>query len=368
MIDVRELLPNFRQADAQAYIETYPFEELRYQSAFPLMFQPDLTWKGIEANFGAKVMADVVAFNSRAPRKGRATPTKISGDIPKIEIARDKVETDFNTLRSLQNAINDLPPGPTRKQAMQRILDWHYDDQTFVRNGVEAKLEWIAKQISSTGKYSLALINNEAGVQTKVDVDFGIPASQIVNASKDWSDPTADIIGDIKARKNAAKPRGRKLLYMTMEEDTFDNIAANEAFQKFCATYVENALALQRNPDLATANAALRRQGYPTIVIWESDMVQEGKDGTQTVVSGWQKGNVVFHETAQLGNTQYTLSADEFVQAGVAQKTKSGIVLIKTWGLEDPITVVTKGVAYATPVLNNSRNIHILKTSLTPTT
>ena len=93
-------------------------------------------------------------------------------------------------------------------------------------------------------------------------------------------------------------------------------------------------------------------------------MVQESKDGTQTVVSGWEPGNVTFSVTEQLGNTQHTTSADEYVQAGVATKTKSGIVLIKVWGLEDPITVVTKGTAYCTPVMNNSKSIIILKTIL----
>ena len=364
MINVQELLPEYRQADAQAYIETYPFEELPFQSSFPLLYQPDLTWRGVEAEFGAKVMADVVAFNSRAPRKGRSVPTKISGDIPKIEIARDKVETDFNTLRALENSVRLLPDGPTKKQAMQRVLDWHYDDQTFAVDGVNARLEWIAKQIASKGSYSLTLVNNEAGIQTKIDVDFGIPSSQIVNASKPWSDPKADIIGDIKIRKKAAKARNRKLVFMTMEDDTFEDIASNEGVQKYCATYITNALNLQQTPDLATVNAAFKRQGLPTIRIWESAMVAEGKDGSQEAITGWEEGNIVFHETSELGNTQYTMSADEYVKAGVAQKTKSGIILLKTWGEEDPITVITKAVAYATPVLNNSKNIHILKTKL----
>ncbi|AMQ00936.1 Putative head protein [Pedobacter cryoconitis] len=364
MINVQELVPAFRQADAQAYIQTFPFDILPYQSVFPLLYQPDLRWSGIEAEFGAKVMADVVAFNSRAPRKGRNLPTKISGDIPKIEIARDKMETDFNTLRSLENAVRLLPDGPTKKQAMQRILDWHYEDQTFAVDGVNARLEWIAKQIASKGKYSLTLINNEAGVQTKIDVDFGIPADQLVNAAKDWSAADADPIADIRTRKKAAKAKNRVLQYMTMEEDTFENFAANEKVQKFCATYVVNALNLQQLPDLDTVNLALKRQKLPIIKIWESAMVQEGKDGSQTQITGWEEGNVTFHELPTLGNTQYTTSADEYVNAGVAQKTKSGIVLLKTWGEEDPITVITKAVAYATPVLNNSKNIHILKTKL----
>jgi len=65
-----------------------------------------------------------------------------------------------------------------------------------------------------------------------------------------------------------------------------------------------------------------------------------------------------------LGDSPYTLTADEYVTVGHATKTKSGIVLVKTFGEEDPITVVTKGVAYTTPVLNGALSTHILKTKL----
>ncbi|WP_392471362.1 major capsid protein [Sphingobacterium cellulitidis] len=365
MINIQELVPEFRRADAQAYVETYPFDALQYQSVFPLLYQPTLSWKAIEAQFGAKVMAAVTDFNSRAPRFGRNLPTKIEGDIPKLEIARDKVETDFNTLRELEDAVRRLPAGQTRREAAQRVIDWHYEDQVFVRNGIEARNEWLAKRIASTGKYKLTQVNNEQGIQTVNDVDFAIPAGNFVNAPKNWIDPTADIIKDIKDMK--ARFKAAKLPYpkfMWCEEDTISLVAMNASVQKFTATYVQNALNLQQEPSLDEINRALKSKGLPIFKVWESAMVQESKDGTQTVVSGWELGNVTFSVTEQLGNTQYTLSADEYVKAGVAQKTKSGIVLIKTWGIEDPITVVTKGTSYDTPVLNNAKSTFILKTIL----
>lgn len=365
MINVQELVPEFRRADAQAYIETYPFDALQYQTAFPLQFQPTLKWSGLEAQFGAKVMAAVTDFNSAAPRFGRNLPTKIEGDMPKLEIARDKVETDFNTLRELEDAVRRLPAGPTRREAAQRVLDWHYEDQVFARNGIEARNEWLAKRIASTGKYKLTQVNNEQGIQTVADVDFVIPVTNFLNATKNWSDPTADIVGDIRRVKAAAKLANKPVpQFAWCEESTIDLVAQNAGIQKFTATYVANALGLQQEPGLEEINRALRSKGLPIFKVWKSEMVQESKDGTQTVVSGWEPGNVTFSVTEQLGNTQHTTSADEYVQAGVATKTKSGIVLIKVWGLEDPITVVTKGTAYCTPVLNNSKSIFILKTIL----
>lgn len=365
MINVQELVPEFRRADAQAYVQTYPFDTLQYQSAFPLQFQPTLKWSALEAQFGAKVMASVVDFNSRAPRFGRNLPTKIEGDMPKLEIARDKVETDFNTLRELEDAVRRLPAGPTRIEAAQRVLDWHYEDQVFVRNGIDARNEWLSKRIASTGGYKLTQVNNEQGIQSTVDVDFAIPTSNNVNAEKNWTDPTADIVGEIRKIKRMAKlanlPEPR---FMWCEEETIEQVAQNAGIQKFTATYVANALGIQQEPGIEEINRALRSKGLPVFKVWESVMVQESKSGDQTPVSGWEKGIVTFSVTEQLGNTQHTTSADEYVSAGVAQKTKSGIVLIKTWGVEDPITVITKGTAYCTPALNNSKSIFLLKTIL----
>lgn len=362
-VNVNEIIADFRMADAQAYIEQYQFSDLQYASVFPEQYRPGLTWKSIEAQLGATVMADVVSFNSRAPRKGRPTPGRASGDMPKIEIARDKVESDFNEYRALMNELGGVNNAVARGSILQQIIDWRYEDGPFAVNGVRARLEYLSKRIASTGKYNLTLVNNEAGVQTTQAVDFGIPSSQVVDAGTPWTDAAnADPIADIRARKNAATAKGRRLQFMYMEQETFELMANNPKVKDFTATYVAAALNLQQIPSLQTLNTALSAQGLPQIVIWESNLVAEGKSGSQTNVTGWRKGNISFTETAQLGNVQYTLSADEFVNAGVATKTKSGIVLVKTWGEEDPITVITKGIAYATPVLNNAKNVHILRT------
>jgi hypothetical protein len=365
MVNPNQIITDFRLADAQAILDQFQFSEMQYQGVFPELFRTNLSWKSIEAATGAKVAADVVAMNSRAPRKGRMSPGKMTGDMPKIEVARDLIETDLNTLRELQNAAAQVQGQAAQGQIMAQIINLMYGDAPFVVDGVRARLEWIAKQIASTGKYSLTVVNNEAGIQTKTEVDFGIPTGNKVNAAKDWfTDSTADPITDIENRQKAARLKGKILRFMFMDRDTFNAMAANDVIQKFTASFASNALALQLRPDVATINAALTRQGLPIIVIWDSFVALEGKDGAQTAVSGWEAGKVTFSESSTLGSTQYTLSADEFVSGGTAVKTKSGIVLVKTWGLEDPITVVTKGTAYATPVLSNVNSLYILSTKL----
>ncbi len=110
-------------------------------------------------------------------------------------------------------------------------------------------------------------------------------------------------------------------------------------------------------------NASLSDAGLPTFVIWDSYVEKELKDGTKTATTGWEDGNITFSASPILGNTQNTTVADETVNDGTI-KEKSDFVLVKTWYEQDPLVQVTKGVAYAVPVLNGASNIFILKTQV----
>ncbi|HZF64197.1 MAG TPA: hypothetical protein VEZ55_06930 [Chitinophagaceae bacterium] len=365
MIDVTKIVSEFNQADLQAYIEEYTMGDLQFKNYFPSVYTPNLTFEALEAQFSAKVAADVVAFDSRAPRKGRQTPGKRSGDIPKVEVARVKKESDLNVYRQLQAAFNAANNDGTRVQIAKRLIDWMYEDSSFVLDSVNARMEWLAKRIASTGKYSLTVTNNEGGVQTKVDVDFGIPGANVTNASVDWdSTATAKPVTDIRAKQTAARAKGLRLQYAFTDAATFDRMVATEEMQKFTASYVSNALGLQMQPNLDSVNTALRAAGLPTFIIWDSYVNVESKAGVHVTTTGWEDGNVTFAATNILGATQYTTTADGFVNIDDSVKVNNDFVLVKAYALQDPISVVTKGVAYATPVLNGANSLFILKTQL----
>lgn len=366
MIDVTSVVKEFSAPDLQAYINEYQLGDLAFKSFFPSEFTTNLTWEALEATFGAKVAADVVAMDSRAPRKGRQMPGKKIGDIPKVEIARPKKETDLNVYRQLVAAINTAGNSPVRGQALKRLVDWMYEDTTFVLDGVNARMEWMAKQAASLGKYKFTVSNNSGGIVTPVEISFGIPTANITNSGTNWwaASNVAKPITDLKALDVVARGKGFKLLYATTDKATFDQMVLSEEVQKFCASYVANALQLQLVPTMDTVNTALRNAGLPQFRIWDSFITLEDKAGTQSVTSGWELGNVTFSVGPLLGKTSWTTSADAFVGADVDKSTKAqnDFVLVKAYAEQDPITVVTKGIAYAIPVLNGANSTFILKT------
>lgn len=365
MVNITQLIPEFKAADMAAYIQQYNMGDLFYTNYFPTSFTPELTFKALQAQYGAKVAADVVAFDSRAPRKGRPLPGNVLGDIPKVEIARSKKETDLNTYRQLLALSQQVTDDSARRQANNALVDWMYEDTKFCLDGVNARMEWLAKQIASNGKFSLTTANNEAGIQTKVDVDFGIPNGNRQDAIADWSNPAnAKPISDFTAIDKVARAKGFKLGYALMAKETFDQFAASEEVQKASATFANLALSNFATPSLETVNLVLRNRNLPQIQIWDSYVTIENKKGEQSAVSGWVEGNVTFSVGPQLGATKYTTTADGFVNIDQSTKSTNGIVLVKTWADQDPITMTTKGVAYAVPVLSGVNQTYILKTKL----
>lgn len=364
-MDVTKLIKEFRGADMQAYVDQYTLGDLQYKRFFPGVYTPNLSFEALSAQLGATVAADVVAFDSRAPRKGRPTPGKVTGDIPKIEIARVKNETDLNRYRQLLGVAAQAASAGSRAQAMRALIDWMYEDTKFCLDGVNARMEWLAKQIASNGKFKLTLANNEAGVQTNVDIDFGVPNANRKNAAADWSNPaTAKPITDFKTIDTDARSKGVKLGFAFMTKETFDQFAAAEETQKAVASFANLALNNLAIPNLETVNTVLRNRQLPQIIIWDSFVSLESKAGQFTSVTGWEQGNVTFSVTERLGDSSYTTTADGFVTIDESTKAESDFVLVKAFALQDPIAVVTKGVAYAIPVLQGALKIWILKTKL----
>ena len=108
-INANNIITEFSQANMNAIIQAYPLGDLRYREHFPLLYNPLLTYSNIEGADGAKIMADIVAIGSKAPRKGREFVENIKGEIPKLEIARDLNEKDLLTIQQLRYAVNANP-------------------------------------------------------------------------------------------------------------------------------------------------------------------------------------------------------------------------------------------------------------------
>ena len=355
-INANNIITEFSQANMNAIIQAYPLGDLRYREHFPLLYNPFLTYSNIEGADGAKIMADIVAIGSKAPRKGREFVENIKGEIPKVEIARDLNEKDLLTIQQLRYAVN---ANPTNAGIKNQLVDKIYEDPLFCIDGINARMEWMAKQLVSTGKYKTTATNNDGVVN--VSVDFKIKTQ---NALKKWADADANPIEEIEKYQEEAKGKGYSYATITMSRATLNQVLKNKNTRAFVLGIPINATTILPDVRLDQLNAELAERGLPIIKVWESFISFEGKDGEVIVANGWEEGNILFSTSALLGSTQYTTTTEFTMDfADVMSKSiKDSFILVNTFGHQDPISVSTKATAFATPVLNDSKRKLIIKT------
>nr|DAT23362.1 MAG TPA: capsid protein [Bacteriophage sp.] len=355
-INANNIIPEFSQANMNAIIQAYPLGELRYREYFPLVFNPYLRYSNIEGADGAKIMADIVAIGSKAPRKSREFVENIKGEIPKIEIARDLNEKDLLTIQQLRYAVN---ANPTNAGINKQLIEKIYEDPRFCIDGINARMEWMAKQLVSTGKYKTTATNNDGVVN--VSVDFKVKTQ---NALNKWANADANPIEEIEKYQEEAKGKGYSYTTITMSRATLNQVLKNKNTRAFVLGIPINNTTILPDVRLEQLNAELAERGLPIIKVWESFISFEGKDGEVIVANGWEEGNILFSTSAQLGTTQYTTTTEFTMDfADVMSKSiKDNFILVNTFGHQDPISVSTKATAFATPVLNDSKRKLIIKT------
>jgi hypothetical protein len=352
------LVQGLNEKDMQAVVNQMTLNAFSFPTLFPLKFSPTLTWKALQADQGIPIAADVVAYNSSAPKKTRQVVSRLTGDIPKIEISRIKEESDLNEYYQLQHYASTT-------EGAKAILDWIYDDVAFCFTGINARLEWLAMQALSLGKIALSKTNN-AGIVTETAVDFLVPSGHKSGVAVTWTEghsATGVPITNIKAIVKLAKTAGYPVKYMLMDQDTFDVMCLQDSVIKFCASWVVKATSLQQAPTLTDVNNALKASNLPTIVIIDSYVAIELETGVRTTVNPWQTGVVTFVPDLTVGNTYHAPLADELVTDSTAIKVKRGHVLIKRYSLEEPsVQEVTKGLANAFPVWASAQQSYLMYT------
>ena len=353
------LIEGLNKQDVQAVLNSYTLTDFNFPTLFPLKFTPVLTWESLEGSEGSPVIADVVSFDSTAPRKIREKVSTAKGDIPKIAVAREKNEKDWNYYMSLQQYASD--------SSRQAILNWIWEDQEFTYKGVNGRIEYNALRAASTGKLALTKENNDGGLVTEYAVDFQIPTENksgvsvsitVANAT------TSKPITKIKAIVKAAKAKGQLIRYIFTDNETIDGILASDETLKNVAPWVMQATQLTQVPTLASLNAALSNLGMPVIVPIESYLTIEIK-GVRTQVSPWETGVMLFSDSPVLGNTYHAPLADEMSTSTTSIKVKREHVLIKRFAIEEPLKETCLAMANVMPVISNVSSKYLVDTLAT---
>ncbi|MES2796662.1 MAG: hypothetical protein V4683_11880 [Bacteroidota bacterium] len=306
----------------------------------------DLKWSTLTVN-STIVAADIVAMDSPLPLKKRDAIGTANGDITKMGMKKKLTEKQLSDIDTLVN----------KKVENKVIVEKIFNDAISCTMGIYEKMEYVFLSALSTG---VALIEDTENVGTGVRIDYGYSDANKFGAVKAWSDAASKPLDDIKRVVKEARSKGVSLKFMMMDQNTFDNLAANEQTRQYFAfsqNFVGGNIPV---PDQEQVNSMLQKQYKLTIVIVDRTVITE-RDGTRTVQTPWAENKVVFLETQKVGRLVYGILAEETRQSKAATYAKAGkYILIKKWSEEEPFSEHTSSQALAIPVIDAVDSIYLL--------
>ena len=320
------------ERDMQAVIYQYNLQEYYYPTLFPLQESVTLSWKMLEGQAGLRIAADLVSRGSSIPRKTRESISRISGEIPKIAIAREKLEdelTEYDIMLAFASQNADL----------RALVEFWAEDTQYCWTGVAARLEWIALQQISLGKVKFSNANN-ASVVTEYDVDYQLDAStQKFGVVNSWAAGTdgKPFTKDFPQIVRSFRDRGIYLKYAFMNLDTFVQLSSQDETIKMCGSVLGNLANATFSPSIDQVNATMSSRpnlyGLQVVVINpEKNIAIELADGSRSNGNPFADNVVSFSESKVMGKTYWKRPIDLNVQDdsikvmnGAAQSVLKGL-------------------------------------------
>lgn len=306
----------------------------------------DLKWSTLTVN-STIVAADIVAMDSPLPLKKRDAIGTANGEITKLGMKKKLTEKQ----------LSDIDTLVAKKVENKVIIEKIFNDAVSCTMGIYEKMEYVFLSALSTG---IALIEDTENVGTGIRIDYGYSDANKFGVVKAWSDSAAKPLDDIQRVIKEARSKGVSLKFMMMDQNTFDNLAANDQTRQYFAfsqNFVGSSVPV---PDQEQVNMMLQKRYKLTIVIVDRTVITE-RDGARTVQTPWAENKVIFLETQKVGRLVYGILAEETRQSKSATYAKAGkYILLKKWSEEEPFSEHTSSQALAIPVIDAVDSIYLL--------
>ena len=361
----------------QASVNNFqPGSGFSWITLFPLKYTRKFDIKGIEGDDGIPVAADRVAFNTSAPKKTRKTVGKWSGKLSKYAVSREKDEVEINDYNDASTLAASADANPQEKLELVKIV---YDDVAFCRKAMDAKVELDAMGIGCSGIQRFKA-KVEGDMATEDVINFNVPKENFVGVAvgdkKDskgvvkvqhvkWTDyEHADGLEDLIRAQDMIRRKGLPVpRYAFMERAKFADLCAQQATARRLFPQVKDLTVVSAEQiNLASVNAYMQRaeNNYPTIIILDTYVTVEHKDGNKETVKPWNENVVTLAPSLQLGWTYY--KPVPLVQNVSALQVYGPYYKVTRYSDVNPMLEITMAEAYVQPALINRQSLVFLNT------
>lgn len=225
------------------------------------------------------------------------------------------------------------------------ILAFIYDDIGRLMDSVRTRAEVAKMEMFTTGKMTVKENN------LNITIDSGVPSNQIVTS--DWSDPGADILGDIKKWLRLAEDHGIYFNTIMTSQAVIDCMCANEAIQ----TGINGSLNAGVIIGVEDLNRLFSR-------LFDGLMIRKASkglykytkaDGTQENKRFFPENKLVMYQSfdGSIGEGLWGTTPEELEYGAYSEKNQSMFITATKWSTPDPVAVWTKASGLMVPVIPN---------------
>lgn len=317
--------------------EPYLGEEL-----FPDAKKLGLDLKWLKGSAGLPIVLKASAFDVAAIPRARIGFEKLSAEMP---FFKESKYIDEELRQELNKVI-----GSGNETYIDAIVDRIFADETELLEGASAQRERMRMMALTTGTIVMES-NGQA-----YEYDYGMPEEHKVTTKKSWSDPTADIIGDIKA--------GIDLIV----DDTGVNVARAVCSTKVMGyirsnTEIKKTILNKTDGNGYISDSSIKqyiKDEFDIEVVTNDKRYKDEKGTTQRYIPD---DVFVMFPSGQLGNTWFGTTPEEsdLMSGSVAnvQIVDTGVA-VTTIKVADPVTVETKATMICLPDFPTADQVYIL--------
>lgn len=331
-------------ADIVAYWERKTQDRAPYlgEELFPDEKRRGITLKWIKGSSGLPVVLKPSAFDVTAVPRPRIGFNVLSADMPFFKESKYIDEE----LRQELNMVTE-----SGNQALiDSIINIVFDDETELLEGAAAQRERMRMQALTTGTITME------GNGQVYEYDYQMPEEHKVTVGTSWSNPSADIIGDIqKAIETIENDTGATITRAVCSSKVIGYIRNNTALKKTLAVitngegYISDSRIMQYLIDELGIEVVKNNKRY----------VDE-QGATQRYVS---EDIFVMFPDGDLGNTCFGTTPEEsdLLTNGASNVTITDTgVAVTTMTKEDPVNVETKVTQICLPSFPTADQVYIL--------
>ena len=281
------------------------------------------------------------AYDSKSIRRDRKGFEKFETEMPFFKESMyidEELRKNLNTMLQTNN-----------EELVNQILTRIFDDEMQLINASYVTLERMRMEALTTGAITLAS-NGQA-----YSYDYGLENGQKKTVATSWSNPDADILGDIISYVEEMKAKGIAITRAVCNSSVAKLFRTNTAIKNAVYVFANGTV----NVTTARALDYIYNETGVSIYVYDNVYVDENENAIKYVPDN----TMVLLPEGQLGKTHLGVTPEESDLMNALNAEVSlvnGAIAVTTHKEHDPVTVETKVSMVALPSFERANEIVIV--------